>query len=288
MKLIFIHGRAQEGKDPKKLKQQWTDSLKEGLSEQNLEIPDNIEIVFPYYGDLLYDLVQEIKQSGNLKDIIERGTINKQDAVFFHDFLLELAENANISSEEILMNYDEDIIEQGPLNWEWIQAILRALDKTPIGSLSLERFTYDVFVYCKFRAVSKRINELVSKEINNEPSVVVAHSLGSVVAYNVLRENPEWKISKFITVGSPLGVRSVQNSLKTPLSMPHCVQNGWFNAYDDRDVVALRALDDGVFPITPSIVNYGGVDNKTDNKHGIEGYLNDIKIAQQIFDSFNP
>ncbi len=285
MKLIFIHGRAQEGKDPDKLKQQWTASLKEGLSKRNLEIPDHVEIVFPYYGNLLYDLVQEIKQSGNLKDIIERGPTNKEDAVFFHNFLLELAENANISNEELLMSYNGDFRERGPLNWEWVQAILRALDKTPIGSLSLERFTYDVFVYCKFRAVSKKINELVCKEINNEPCVVVAHSLGSVVAYNILQENPEWKISKFITVGSPLGVRSVQNSLKTPLSMPQCVRNGWFNAYDDRDVVALRALDDIIFPITPSIVNFGGVENQTDNRHGIEGYLNDSKVAKQIFEA---
>lgn len=285
MKLIFIHGRAQEGKDPEKLKRQWTASLKEGLSKRNLEIPDHVEIVFPYYGDLLYDLVEEIKRSGSLKDIIERGVTNQQDAVFFHDFLLELAENANISNEELLKSYNGNIRERGPLNWEWIQAILRALDKTPIGSLSLKRFTYDVFVYCKFRAVSKKINELVCTEITNEPSVVVAHSLGSVVAYNILRENSEWNISKFITIGSPLGVESVQNSIIPPLSMPECVQNGWFNAYDDQDVVALRALDEATFPITPPIVNFGNVHNHTDNHHGIEGYLNDPKVAKQIFDA---
>lgn len=56
----------------------------------------------------------------------------------------------------------------------------------------------------------------------------------------------------------------------------------WFNAYDDRDVVSLVPLDDQTFNITPPIENKSDVRNFTDNRHGIEGYLADPVVAQQI------
>jgi hypothetical protein len=56
----------------------------------------------------------------------------------------------------------------------------------------------------------------------------------------------------------------------------------WFNAYDDRDVVALLPLDGQTFNVTPPIENKGDVRNFTDNRHGIEGYLVDPVVAQQV------
>ena len=51
---------------------------------------------------------------------------------------------------------------------------------------------------------------------------------------------------------------------------------------DDRDIVALNPLDAEYFPADPSIVNNDRVRNKTDNRHGIVGYLNDREVAAQI------
>ena len=76
-----------------------------------------------------------------------------------------------------------------------------------------------------------------------EPCALVGHSLGSIVRYNILRDNPNLKIPKYITVSSPLGLKSVKSYLKTPIKMPECVRHGWYNANDDRDVVALNPLD---------------------------------------------
>ncbi len=86
-------------------------------------------------------------------------------------------------------------------------------------------------------------------------------------------------------MGSPLGLASVRPFLDLPLGMPSCVQNGWFNAYDERDFVALNPLDKKFFNIQPPIENKNDVDNQTENRHGIIGYLNDAVVARKIYEA---
>ncbi|MDZ4681096.1 MAG: hypothetical protein SH848_03125 [Saprospiraceae bacterium] len=62
--------------------------------------------------------------------------------------------------------------------------------------------------------------------------------------------------------------------------MPESVKNGWFNAYDDRDVVALNPLDKVHFNINAAVYNKNDVKNHTKNRHGIEGYLEDAEVAK--------
>ncbi len=85
----------------------------------------------------------------------------------------------------------------------------------------------------------------------------------------------------FITVGSPLGIKGIKRCLDRPLRSPGSVRN-WFNAYDNRDVVALRPLDGQNFAVNPPIENKGDVMNFTDNRHGIIGYLADPVVARKI------
>jgi hypothetical protein len=114
----------------------------------------------------------------------------------------------------------------------------------------------------------------------------VAHSLGTVVAYNLLRREAQlhgWKVPMLITLGSPLGVRAVRMRL-TPISHPAGV-TAWFNARDPLDLVALNPLDAQSFSIKPSIENKNDVVNDTENRHGIGGYLRDPEIARRIHDA---
>lgn len=283
MKIIFIHGRAQEGKDPERLRQLWIKTLKEGLKKSDLELPISEDMIFlPFYGDKLDEMVNSANQP--MKNIIEKGNqSNDRNAQFFHDLLLEVSKNAEITDEDIKKESSDEVIEKGPLNWGWVQAILRAIDKKGKWSeLSIKKFTYDVFMYLTNSNIKEEINAIVRNSFDNEPCVVVGHSLGSIVAYNILRDNPSLNVVKFITVGSPLGLNAVKKYLKVPIKMPDCVTEGWFNAFDDRDVVALNPLDKTYFNIQPEIVNKSNVDNQTSNRHGIEGYLNDNEVAKVI------
>jgi hypothetical protein len=285
MNLILIHGRDQQGKDPSKLKKEWLDTLKIGLSKNSLKLPEEVNVIFPFYGDLLDALSKDITNPNSISGVVAKGSIVEKQLLFYFEMLSEVALNAEIDDKQI----SELIVgpqEKGPLNWEWIQAIIRALDaNTSFGNSSLKKFTYDVFVYLTIPAIKRQINDFILSSVKEGPTVVVGHSLGSVVGYNVLQELKEKNVKKYITIGSPLGLNSIKSQLNTPLTMPSSVTNGWYNAFDERDFVALNPLDKKSFNISPSIVNNHHVKNQTDNRHGIIGYLNDGTVAKEIYKS---
>jgi len=178
----------------------------------------------------------------------------------------------------------------GPLSNEWVQRGLRLLDTyVPRASArSLELTAADVVQYLTDIEVQSYIEQGVSKAFescNQEPTVVVGHSLGSIVAYRMLREmGPiQCPIKALITIGSPLGISAVRKSLQ-PISHPPTVES-WSNAYDERDTVALNPLTERYFPVEPSIRNYGGVHNPSDNHHKIRGYLSDRVVATWIVEA---
>ena len=49
--------------------------------------------------------------------------------------------------------------------------------------------------------------------------------------------------------------------------------------------MALYPLDSDNFPVQPAITNNNTVRNHTDNRHGIDGYLDDPSIAKIILDA---
>ncbi|OEV10514.1 hypothetical protein AN218_17340 [Streptomyces nanshensis] len=84
----------------------------------------------------------------------------------------------------------------------------------------------------------------VSAEITKETRVLVAHSLGSVVAYEALCAHPEWPVTDFVTVGSPLGMRNVvfDRLQPSPVHGTGAWPGGvvrWTNLADRADIVAL-------------------------------------------------
>ncbi|MFD9488453.1 antibiotic ABC transporter ATP-binding protein [Streptomyces sp. NPDC059991] len=96
----------------------------------------------------------------------------------------------------------------------------------------------------------ERAQEAVSQAIEPDTRVLVGHSLGSVVAYEVLcnealrATHPEWQVSTLITLGSPLGLRGLIFDRLIPA--PHQDSGAWppgirswTNIADAGDIVAL-------------------------------------------------
>lgn len=284
MKLIFIHGRDQQGEDPQMLEQQWRTALEIGLTRAGLALPVNTEIAFPFYGNRLAELIKTI-DTPLVSGVVPKGTVaSKQEAALEGELLYEMALHAGITDADVQAQYSGLPQEKGPLNWEWVQALLRALDRTPMGGSIIKRVTRDVSVYLTYKAVRTAIDSLVNAVfVDNGPYVVVGHSLGSVVGYNVLHKLPVTvDVRAYITVGSPLGIKAIKQQLDIPLAMPASVQT-WYNAMDEKDYVALYPLDGNHFPIKPLITNKQDVDNHTDNRHGIDGYLDDPEVASAIY-----
>lgn len=282
MNLVFIHGRAQGGKDPHFLEESWRSAFEKGLRVAGLKMPPGVTIRFPFYGDRLDELVKQVDSSRVEYVATRGGSLDDVESYFLYELLEELRVGKGITEEEILDELPPGPQERGPQNWVWMHAILRILDRTPLGEGLIKRFTKDVSVYLSYPAVAQALNAMVTPHIKAGRCVVVGHSLGSVIGYNSLLLCPESKVTRYITVGSPLGIYTIKRKLSAPLCMPSCT-GSWFNARDPNDVVALHPLDAKYFGIIPAISNKEDVRNQTDNQHGIEGYLNDPVVASQIY-----
>ena len=282
-RLVFVHGRQQGGLDQVALRGSWIKSLTDALAAQSQTLPDDLKIEFPYYGDEL-DRFVGLSKVPLATEIASRGDETTDELLAFQAQIVDEAiKKAGVPDELVDEEYGNNTKERGPLNWEWVQAGLRALDRhTGLGAPILAAFTRDVFLYLKVDDCRKTINDIVAAKLTSEPTVVVAHSLGSVIAYDLLRQQTSTAdVPLLVTLGSPLGVMQIRNAFR-PLRYPKGVKL-WFNAYDERDYVALYALDDKNFALTPAIENYGAVQNQPPTRHAILDYLTNDKVAERIF-----
>lgn len=288
--LVFVHGRAQENKDAAALKAEWVDAWLSGLAKSGLSMPiSDTDIRFPYYGQTLYDLAQG-KTAGEAAAVIVKGDdADREQQAFVREVILEVQRKQGITDADLAQAAGVDVVQRGPLNWEWLQGVLKVIDqRVPLASgASIALATNDVYQYLDNIGIRDEIETGVRQALLPDvPTVLVAHSLGTVVAYNLLRREgaaQRWKMPLFVTIGSPLAVTAIRKKL-APNRHPTCVGR-WLNVLDERDVVALYPLDADHFPLDPQITNKRDVDNPTPNRHGISGYLSDQEVAKALFDA---
>jgi hypothetical protein len=123
--------------------------------------------------------------------------------------------------------------------------------------LATRMFLADVhdFFFVEERRTYMRERLLERLEPGGGPFVIVAHSQGSMIAYDVLRAltRAQCEVKLLLTIGSPLGnpfVKSVFEKWtgKNDLPYPECVER-WINIADDDDIVAVdETLNDDVKP----------------------------------------
>ena len=126
--------------------------------------------------------------------------------------------------------------------------------------------------------------------------MVIAHSMGSIVAYDVLRRlgrtDRDLRVDHLVTIGSPLGIPHVKLKIWQEIDMvrtPSIVRR-WTNLADRRDAVAAdpslagdyEANDRGVKVQDELVLNsYVGLTDKT-NAHKSYGYLRTPELSRLI------
>jgi hypothetical protein len=282
-RLLLVHGRDQQGRNPATIKAEWMTALRAGTNKDGQALLDMVDVTFPFYGDKL-DYFASQFDIPLTEDIHLKGAQVDDDFLSYEaEIARELQLGAGISDVQVNAEYGPNPKPKGPQNWEWVQAIVRVLDRYfgNNSQLGVETFMRDVYLYTTRAGVRDTIDGIVADVLTEQPTVIIGHSLGSVVAYNVLRsDRRKLQIPLFVTVGCPLGIRAIRDQLR-PIKFPQGV-GAWYNAYDTRDIVALYPLDQSNFPVIPDIENYSMVKNRTSNRHGIVGYLDDSSVAKRI------
>src|SRR5512144_55502 len=154
------------------------------------------------------------------------------------------------------------------------QAVFRALVQATL---------HDVYAYF-FGGAGLDIRATLEEALRGttRPVVLVAHSLGTVIAYDVLRAwgHGPLRMPLFLTLGSPLAVTEIHDVVAQPLEVPQHVEAG-VNASDARDVVALDHTVRPEYAPGEKCTDYIVV-NDSDNHHGIREYLRAPVVQQAV------
>jgi len=151
-------------------------------------------------------------------------------------------------------------------------------------------FIRDSAAYFFDAARRQRIQERVRGELEaaTGPVVLVSHSQGSIVAFDVLSAlGSSIDVPVWITLGSPLGIREVQDHLG-PLVTPRAVGT-WRNFADLLDPVALDkqlandfSVAAGQFIRDEAVVNAASGSLIGFNPHSATGYLSTAPVRQAV------
>lgn len=155
----------------------------------------------------------------------------------------------------------------GPLTRAVRERTVRRLERVVVNLLR------EVTAYTTWPGRREAVRERVAAVIRRDrPAVVVAHSLGSLVAYETLHADPSLHIELFVTVGSPLRLPELLRRLDPPLragrgARPPGVAR-WVNIEDLGDLVAIPPKLSEVFPVDRDETVDTGL-----GFHGFGGYL---------------
>lgn len=160
----------------------------------------------------------------------------------------------------------------------------------------LEVLLNDVYKYLLDKNAQSRIEGRLLKVLDrmDKPFILIAHSLGSVIAWKTLAQyKRKIDIPTFITLGSPLGMDVLKNELKNQMGLNNFFKppqvTRWFNFADPLDVVASdKTLSDeykGRLIKDELIFNTDTFKAGVYGSHSFTGYLSHQRVRKVVTDS---
>ena len=289
MRMILVHGISQEGKSEQQILDEWLAPLRATFTKlRNDPLGRLSRIDAAFYGDLL-----AANSSPWLKsEVLAMGAEEASDD--FDEFAVQAFEEMALVIGVTRQQIEDEAaattvpMGKGP-HKKWLKAIARTVETfSPFKGTIALRTLGQAHAYIRNQHVHNLVNDKVRPVFeNDEPAIVVSHSLGTIVSYALLREfarnNRPRQSPLWLTLGSPLGIDAVRKGFTKPRVRPANVAR-WVNGADPEDFVALRpalaAKDYG-----PDVENVSDIENGSENPHSIAAYLTDARIAMAIADA---
>ncbi|MFD6524841.1 MULTISPECIES: hypothetical protein [unclassified Isoptericola] len=289
-RLVLVHGRDLAGHDPDTLEAQWLGAMRAGLDAAGSSFrPTDAASSFVYYGDTLAALVGGAASPPVTVHALRAGVpglpgLSEGELRFVLDVAREVLAAGGAPEDAPAPVLAEGVV--GDALAEAVVATLGLVDRfvPGVSAAVLLTLTRDVYAYLHDDHVRRVIDDgLAAALAGDEPAVVVAHSLGSVVAYSVLAARTDGPdVPLLLTPGSPLGIRAIREAMqaRAPLTFPARVGR-WVSARDSRDLLALRDLTPAAFPLPAGspMIDVRRVDNRAPGYHSAAVRLEDGEWA---------
>ncbi len=276
---IFLHGLAKKP-PPDKLETIWLDSLAKdnpkpevfGYSNPGLRVLDYDGFTLTYWADVFHtdfetDLssyeeaianpssFEGVARTQVRADAVSLPTPrNDAEARFLQAFAAQTGLSLDFDDDHEAAVGEAEQVVAGQLGYSLERVPLpMGIKKQIIKKLASEAYYYlfdvdytraDGQVFQPRSEIRRRVIEDIRKAKESaERVVIVSHSMGTIIAYDCLRNCPECpEVDGLVTLGTPLGVDEVQDQLKPPgasaVDFPSEKLKGeWVNVYDKLDVV---------------------------------------------------
>lgn len=300
MKILLIHGIGQDPNGEDLLLEKWRELLFANATEPDLFHATDIKMAF--YADILSAPPKDVATISSMGALVEHvnGTDSAENA-FVEAGLRQIVGAVGIKKPQIEAAADEVEREVGrPMGTAIGRAlvgVIRVIERLEprLGQIGV-RLLQQAYIYLNKPQIASAIDARIRKEMERKSSgaekfLVVSHSLGTVIAYKILRELSKQQqamalddptrisVPLLITMGSPLSIVAIRNKLEVPLGRPPMIES-WWNYFDIGDLVTLgQGLTSANFG--SGVENVGDIDNTNLNAHGIEGYLSQaVTIAR--------
>ena len=240
----------------------WTSALAEGARAAGCSafadavVGGSLDIRFAYYGDLFRpsqgqgasDLDLDDVEAGILAELLTEivagrlaEPLEEQDRRLLEHAMAEAAPSGQAQGVGNLirrsLNVAATLFSVKPLRRgaQWVTPKLMVFELAQVARY-LARSEPDADGV----TLDARIRARIAAALGDGPTVVVAHSLGSVVAFEALGERSE-AVELFVTIGSPLAMRTVvlPRLRPQPPWTPHMVRQ-WLNFWDHDDIFTGR------------------------------------------------
>ena len=253
--VILVHGAFHELWGPNRLGFRWAPSLFDGMWAAGVDTR----------AVGLFDAVREAVH------IAFWGDIFRPEPMPIEQVMAGLA-----ATETGVTDVGERLADEGLAAIDAIGAEVAALDHHRSTQLLAQYFTD--------QSVRDRVIDRVDRCLDSSTRVVVAHSMGTVVAYEALSRRPDLDIAAFVTLGSPLGAQGMVFEMLQPApvdgvgSMPACVRR-WTNVSAQGDLATMAA------PRLAERFGDGVVDEYVYNgrhPHDIEPYLTTAATGRAV------
>jgi len=289
MRLAFVHGINNQGNTKQEIEDSWWGTLEKTWADMGLPTKSKPPISTAYYADILADAADK----GN--DAIPMGATEASTG-YALQFLKEYAEAAGVTQEELNAAADKagisrEAVAQGFPHEGWIIDFATLLEEIlpDKGKFIAELFLRQSVVYINDKVLALKIDNKVKADIFDnlsDPTVVVAHSLGTVISYRLLANNQQAtrNIPLIVTLGSPLSVQVFKPILPAKGQLPNPPIEKWCNGRDPKDFITLGR------DINKDSIGFDGIENTTEivpdpegDCHSIKHYLASPFIAKIIY-----
>ena len=302
--IVLIHGIAQEQEGKAGLEAKWIPALADGvraaahpgLADRIWPFgrPGAVDIQMAFYGDLflkkgaqggddtLTDLDPE--QQAFASELAAEWLGHAAGRENHPDQRTAARQLSHLDPERTAMGLREEtarMLINGVTSLEWF---------APTGMAFAERFVNkslrQVTMYLTDPALRSTIQDRVLDLVGPDTKIIIGHSLGSVIAYEIAATHLETPLPLLLTIGSPLGLRTIiYDRIKPqPPVYPSHVHK-WVNIADRNDLVAadpdLTPLFEHSKPATSILESGWTVDNGAEPHRG-EYYLGKRETGEPI------